>query len=328
MRSCGSSPPPAPGRGPSWTWGAAAARRARRGPGRSPARRRSSALIRTPGRLARRRGRMRGSVCAPVPVQADLHDLRWPEGPVAIVAAFTLNELRDQETRDRVLRRLLERAEHGDRVLVVEPLAGRIARWWNDWKARFVAAGGRGDDWRVPIELPPIVASLDRASGLHHDRGLTGRSLWLPGAAVISSGRASRIPASVQQRKDEPTSASMIVLQAACSSPQSRDAWRTVRQSPGISRNSARMRRRTTSTSMAAPSTCKLRAIIGHRLRETSGIGVRREESKIRAERQTSTEAAVAIGRKPLELAVFSGFLAPVLGRSRASGRRRTYVWE
>jgi hypothetical protein len=63
-------------------------------------------------------------------------------------------------------------------VLVIEPVAGFVARWWGRWAAAFAAAGGRADEWRVRAELPPIVLKLDRAAGLNH-RELTGRSLWL-----------------------------------------------------------------------------------------------------------------------------------------------------
>jgi hypothetical protein len=77
-----------------------------------------------------------------------------------------------------LLGRFLERAARGDGVLVVEPLAGFVARWWNSWRQSFGAAGGRADEWRFRAELPPIVAKLDRAAGLDH-RELTGRSLYI-----------------------------------------------------------------------------------------------------------------------------------------------------
>jgi len=100
-----------------------------------------------------------------------------PKSPALILAAFAMNELPDA-ARDRLLERLVARAPGGDRVLIVEPVAGFVARWWGKWRDRFVAAGGRADEWRVRVELPPIVAKLDRAAGLNH-RELTGRSLWL-----------------------------------------------------------------------------------------------------------------------------------------------------
>jgi hypothetical protein len=95
----------------------------------------------------------------------------------AVLAAFTVNEM-EPEARDALMTRLMARSERGARVLIVEPLAGFVAPWWNDWKSRFEAAGGRADEWRLRTELPPIVQKLDRAAGLNH-RVLTGRSLWL-----------------------------------------------------------------------------------------------------------------------------------------------------
>lgn len=109
--------------------------------------------------------------------QGDVATAPLPKGPVAILAAFTMNELAEP-ARDALLTRLVERAGQGDRVLIVEPLAGFVARWWNRWRDTFEQAGGRADEWRLRTELPPIVAKLDRAAGLNH-REITGRSLWL-----------------------------------------------------------------------------------------------------------------------------------------------------
>jgi hypothetical protein len=109
--------------------------------------------------------------------QGDVATVQLPKGPASILAAFTLNELAEP-ARDALLTRLVERASQGDRVLIVEPLAGFVARWWSRWRDTFEAAGGRADEWRLRTELPPIVAKLDRAAGLNH-REITGRSLWL-----------------------------------------------------------------------------------------------------------------------------------------------------
>ena len=97
----------------------------------------------------------------------------------AVLAAFAVNELSDA-ARDAILPHLLERGRRGDRVLVVEPIAGGVARWWPRWRRAFEDAGGRGDQWRFRAELPAIVAKLDRAAGLDH-REITGRSLWIGG---------------------------------------------------------------------------------------------------------------------------------------------------
>lgn len=109
--------------------------------------------------------------------QGDVTTAKLPKGPASILAAFTINELSDP-SRETMLRRLLDRAAAGDRVLIVEPLAGFVAPWWSRWQDAFASAGGRADQWRFRSELPPIVAKLDRAAGLNH-RELTGRSLWL-----------------------------------------------------------------------------------------------------------------------------------------------------
>jgi len=117
----------------------------------------------------------------------DVASAKLPKSPVSIVAAFAINELSD-EARAAMLPRLIDRSARGDRVLVVEPLAGFVAPWWKRWQTACESAGGRADEWRVRTELPAIVAKLDRAAGLDH-REITGRSLWLasPGAGQSAS---------------------------------------------------------------------------------------------------------------------------------------------
>jgi hypothetical protein len=110
-----------------------------------------------------------------------------PKGTASIVAAFTLNELPDA-ARDALLTRLVDRAASGDRILIVEPLAGFVARWWPRWRDVVESAGGRADEWRLRAELPSIVAKLDRAAGLNH-REITGRSLWIDGARSVRHSR-------------------------------------------------------------------------------------------------------------------------------------------
>ena len=110
--------------------------------------------------------------------QGDLGTAVLPRSPALIVAAYTVNELLDA-SRDALLQRLLERAARGDGVLVVEPIAGFVARWWGQWRDAIEAAGGRADEWRIrPAGLPALVARLDEAAGLDH-RELTGRSLYI-----------------------------------------------------------------------------------------------------------------------------------------------------
>jgi SAM-dependent methyltransferase len=109
--------------------------------------------------------------------KSDIAIAPLPKDRSAVVAAFAMNELTDS-ARDALMMRLVDRAGRGDRLLIVEPLAGFVAPWWNRWRQRVEDAGGRADEWRLHADLPPIVAKLDRAAGLDH-RELTGRSLWL-----------------------------------------------------------------------------------------------------------------------------------------------------
>ena len=110
-------------------------------------------------------------------MRADAATVALPKSPAMILAAFTVNELSD-EGRAALLPRLVERASRGDRVLIVEPLARSATRWWTAWEQAFRATGGRADEWRFKVDLPPLVAKLDRAAGLNH-REISGRSLYL-----------------------------------------------------------------------------------------------------------------------------------------------------
>jgi hypothetical protein len=108
-----------------------------------------------------------------------------------VLVAFTLNELAE-DRRQRLLEVIKTRAAEGDHVLVVEPLARRVVPWWSSWSEEVAAIGGRTDEWRFEIQLPPLLKKLDRAAGLDH-REITGRSAWLaPGAGAAGAGRTSR----------------------------------------------------------------------------------------------------------------------------------------
>lgn len=101
-----------------------------------------------------------------------------PSG-AAIVAAYVLNEL-TAELRTKVEHQLLEAAGRGTRILLIEPIARRITPWWSGTVARFAAVGGRADEWRFAVDLPPLVRLLDKAAGLDH-RTVTLRSLYCAG---------------------------------------------------------------------------------------------------------------------------------------------------
>ena len=95
----------------------------------------------------------------------------------AIVAAYLLNEL-GPEARTRVEDQLLEAAANGAQVLVLEPIARAVAPWWDSTAARFIAAGGRADEWQFDTGLPPQTALLGKAAGLN-SREMKVRSLYV-----------------------------------------------------------------------------------------------------------------------------------------------------
>lgn len=111
-------------------------------------------------------------------MRADVTKFRLPRRTDAIVAAFVANELNDAD-RGALLKRLIEARRGGAQILVIEPLAKGVTPWWPEWTSVFERAGGRADEWRVGVDLPDLVARLDRAAGLRHAE-VTGRSLWLP----------------------------------------------------------------------------------------------------------------------------------------------------
>lgn len=107
--------------------------------------------------------------------RGDLSRLALPSD-AAVVVAYTLNEL-SPALRTRVEDRLLRAVERGARLLVIEPVARAVAPWWDGLATRALALGGRADKWRVTVDLPPVVRTLDRAAGLDH-RELTWRTVY------------------------------------------------------------------------------------------------------------------------------------------------------
>ena len=119
--------------------------------------------------------------------RVDLGEFALPPQPLSLVAAFTLNELTDS-ARDALLTQALNRGrdyrDRGNRprepnqLLVVEPVAGFVAPWWDRWKEAIAVSRRAIGRVAFPRRPPPLVAKLDRAAGLDH-RVLTARSLWL-----------------------------------------------------------------------------------------------------------------------------------------------------
>jgi hypothetical protein len=95
----------------------------------------------------------------------------------AVLAAYTVNEL-PESTRNALLPQLIEAHARGARVLIVEPIARRIATWWDHWVRAFAEAGGSTSEWRFRTPLPGRQRDLGKAAGLD-PRELTARSLWL-----------------------------------------------------------------------------------------------------------------------------------------------------
>jgi hypothetical protein len=122
--------------------------------------------------------------------QGDLARTAMTSRGSAVVAAYTLNELPDT-SRAQVEIKLMEAAAAGTRVLVLEPIARAVTPWWDATSKRITTAGGRADEWRIPVELPSILRLLDRAAGLDH-RELKLRSLYIP--AGVRRERTSRGP--------------------------------------------------------------------------------------------------------------------------------------
>jgi len=110
--------------------------------------------------------------------QGDLTRVTLPRRGGAVVAAYAFNEL-PVPVRLRIESQLLSAMSEGVRSLVLEPLSRSVSPWWDATAQRVIAAGGRVDEWRVPVALPPLLQLFDRAAGLKHDE-LTMRSMYLP----------------------------------------------------------------------------------------------------------------------------------------------------
>jgi hypothetical protein len=109
----------------------------------------------------------------------DIARFSLPGPGAGILSAFTANEL-DEDSRSNLLAALLNAADRGAAVLVVEPIARKLTPWWDHWTNAFEARRGVGMDCRFEAWLPDSLRLMDRAAGLNHNI-LTGRVLWLPG---------------------------------------------------------------------------------------------------------------------------------------------------
>jgi SAM-dependent methyltransferase len=105
----------------------------------------------------------------------DLRRLPAIDSSSGVIAAYLLNEVPD-ELRQAIAAWLLDAGDRGAAVLIIEPIARTVSPWWDDVASRFVRAGGRADEWRFAVTLPPLLEKFDRAAGLRHGE-LTCRTI-------------------------------------------------------------------------------------------------------------------------------------------------------
>ena len=134
-------------------------------------------------------------------LRQDLSRVRLQPRPgLGILAAYTINELSD-DVRSGWLTRLLDARARGATVLIVEPIARRMAPWWATWEAAFIAAGGRSDEWRFPSTLPPRQRQLAKSAGLNPQE-MTARTLFLAVRRACASPREDRRRAAAPEPYD------------------------------------------------------------------------------------------------------------------------------
>jgi SAM-dependent methyltransferase len=97
----------------------------------------------------------------------DLRRLPFTDASSGVLAAYVLNEL-PHALRGAVENQLIDAAKAGAAILIVEPIARSVAPWWDDTATRFRDVGGRADEWRFEMTLPPLLEKFDRAAGLRH----------------------------------------------------------------------------------------------------------------------------------------------------------------
>jgi SAM-dependent methyltransferase len=85
----------------------------------------------------------------------------------ALVAGWCLNELAPG-ARERVVAAFLAARARGARLLLLEPLAGWAAPWWDELAARVTALGGEAAIVRRALGLPAWIERMDRAASLDH----------------------------------------------------------------------------------------------------------------------------------------------------------------
>jgi hypothetical protein len=91
---------------------------------------------------------------------------RLGRGDLAVLG-WCANEL-GPPARATLLAALAAARSAGAALLVLEPLAGAAAPWWDEWIAALAPLGARSGELRRAVELPEWIERLDRAAGLDH----------------------------------------------------------------------------------------------------------------------------------------------------------------
>jgi SAM-dependent methyltransferase len=97
-----------------------------------------------------------------------------------VVMGWMVNEL-ERDERESLLGEIERGIERGSRLLVLEPLSGRVSPWWEAVAERLAGRGIGSHQLRARRPLPEFVARMDRAAGLDH-RELGARVLAGPAA--------------------------------------------------------------------------------------------------------------------------------------------------
>ena len=103
--------------------------------------------------------------------------------PPALLLAWSINEL-PRHAQAQLLPLLIAFARARGQVLIVEPLARGAAPWWDAWASAFTEIGGRADEWKFRVELPPMLKELSARAGFQREY-LGARSIW----AMPATGR-------------------------------------------------------------------------------------------------------------------------------------------
>jgi protein-L-isoaspartate O-methyltransferase len=105
-----------------------------------------------------------------------------------ILLAWSANEFR-ADAREALLSALLDEAQAGVSILIVEPLARSAVPWWPAVAARWMSIGARADEWKFDQPLPSALEHIRQAAGFRA-QPLSARSIWIRRAA----GRVLRSP--------------------------------------------------------------------------------------------------------------------------------------